>query len=181
MLTNYKTTSDVISTAGLRAIGRHLWYLGQELTPLALFSDHVSLEVKQKIVFRLKKFEPQVATKQRSVRYSCNDDISDKTLEFFVGPASWLFFRVLQIDTAFLEHDVGLWAEEKSYKDANKIIQSLKVVNDAAERGIALATIFNSSLTRREDEKQLLFQMVEMHRKRLPDATKRAALGAKTD
>ena len=46
LLTEYKTSSPVISTVGLRAMGCHLWYLGQELSPLALFSDHVSPELK---------------------------------------------------------------------------------------------------------------------------------------
>jgi len=34
---------------------------------------------------------------------------------------------------------------------------------------IALATNFNRSLTKREDDKQFLFQMIEQHRKKLPD------------
>ena len=180
-LTNYKTTSDAISTAGLRAVERHLWYLGQELTPLALFSDNVSPEVKQKIVYRLKQFETQANTEERSVRYSGKEDLSDKTLDYFVGPSSFLFFRVLQINKAFLECEIQSWTDEPSYKEAKTTVESLRVVNDAAERGIALATTFNASLSKREEEKQLVYQMVDMHRKLLPKPTKSAALGNKTD
>ena len=80
-----------------------------------------------------------------------------------------------------MERDVFSWTDDTSYQLAKQLIQSLKVVNDAAEREVALATTFTSSLTRREDEKQLLFQMVETHRKRLPQSTKNAALSVYTD
>jgi len=49
LFTKYKTSLHMIPT-GLRAIGCHLWYLGQEFTPLELFSDQVSIEVKQKMI-----------------------------------------------------------------------------------------------------------------------------------
>jgi len=61
------------------------------------------------------------------------------------------------------------------------LVDALKVVNNAAERGIALATRFNSSLTKREDEKQLLYQMVEIHRQRLTQTTKIAAFSTQID
>jgi len=121
----------------------------------------VSPEVKQKIACRLKELASQEGAEDRSIHYTDQDDLSVKTLEYFIRRSSHVFFRILQINTAFMESDVHSWAEEATYKKAKKMIKSLKVVNDAAERGIALATSFNSSLTRREDEKQLLYQMVE--------------------
>jgi hypothetical protein len=36
-LQNYQSTSNDLSRSGLNAIGRHLWYLSQELVPLAFF------------------------------------------------------------------------------------------------------------------------------------------------
>jgi len=60
---------------------------------------------------------------------------------------------------------VHLWMEKAAYKKVMKIIKSLKVVNDAAERGIALVIIFN---LRHADEKQFLSQMVEIHHTWLP-------------
>lgn len=78
LLTNYRTTSDVISAAGHRSMGRHLWYLGQELTPLALFSEQVSPEVKQQMMLQLNQFEPQAEIRERSVRYSSSDDITNR-------------------------------------------------------------------------------------------------------
>jgi hypothetical protein len=155
--------------------------LGEELTPLALFFDPVSAEIKQRMVVRMNECERQRGTLERSTTYSGKEDLSEKTLDNFIWPASQLFFRILQIDKTFMECAIHLWSEQASYQKARKLVSILKVVNDAAERGIALATNFSTNLTKREDEKQLLFQMVEMHRKRLPKATKSAALGTESD
>jgi hypothetical protein len=109
---------------------------------------------------------------ERSIKYSGNDELDDKTLDYFTGPTSRFFFEVLNLDTDFLSHDVETWPQQSSFQEALKIAQALKVVSDSAERAIALATNFNLSLTKREDEKQYLYQVVEAHRKQFPNANK---------
>jgi len=54
------------------------------------------------------------------------------------------------------------------------VVSSLKVVNDCAEWGIALASCFNSSLTISEEDKQYLLQIVE--RQKFTDANKSTVL-----
>ena len=94
LLTKYKTSSPVISTVGLHEMGRHLWYLGYELSPLALFSDQVSPEVKQKIACRLKELASQEGAEDCSIHYTDQDDLSVKTLEYFIRRSShFAFFR----------------------------------------------------------------------------------------
>src|SRR6218665_756641 len=61
------------------------------------------------------------------------------------------------------------------FKKAESVVSSLKVVNDCAEWGIALASCFNSSLKISEEDKQYLLQIVERHRKEFPDANKSTA------
>jgi hypothetical protein len=51
-------------------------------------------------------------------------------------------------------------------------VKSLKVVNDAAERGVALIQTFNGILTNQEEEKQFLLQVVEKHRHDFPNPNK---------
>jgi len=46
------------------------------------------------------------------------------------------------------------------------------VVNDTAERGVALMQSYNSILTKNEDHKQYLLQVMEQHRQKFPNATK---------
>ena len=50
--------------------------------------------------------------------------------------------------------------------------QSVKVVNNLAERGVALVQEFNSSLTRNEEQKQYLLQLVEHHKGQFAEPTK---------
>ena len=56
-------------------------------------------------------------------------------------------------------------------------MRALKVVNDCAERAVRLAADFNEVLTKNADQRQLLYQVVEHHRKLLPTtATKKQLL-----
>ena len=44
------------------------------------------------------------------------------------------------------------------------IVKSVQLVNDVAERGVSLIQQFNASITRDEEQKQYLLQIVENHR-----------------
>jgi len=52
-------------------------------------------------------------------------------------------------------------------------VESLKVVNDIAERGVSLISSFSSVLTNQEEQKQFLLQVVEKHRQQYPDPNKK--------
>jgi len=54
-----------------------------------------------------------------------------------------------------------------------KTVESLKVVNDIAERGVSLISSVNSVLTNQEEQKQFLLQAVEKHRHLYPDPNKK--------
>lgn len=171
-LTNYRTTSKIIADTGIAALGRHLWYLGQELVPLALFSDLVSAEVKTRMASCLITASEHETSSERSIKYTGKEELWDKKLDYFIGSRSHFFFQVLNLDKSFLNLPVEQWPQLEAYQHAKVVAHSLKVVNDSAERGIALATNFNKSLTKKEDEKQYLYQVVESHRKQYPDAKK---------
>ena len=51
-------------------------------------------------------------------------------------------------------------------------MKSLKVVNDVAERGVKLITDFNNLLTKDEEQKQYVLQVVHKCRKLYPDVSK---------
>lgn len=57
------------------------------------------------------------------------------------------------------------WDNAPQYKSAIQRIKLLEVVNDNAERGIALIKTYNSKLTTDEEQKQCVLQLVEEHRK----------------
>lgn len=54
-----------------------------------------------------------------------------------------------------------------------KIFTDLKVVNDIAERALALIEQYNDSLTKNEEQKQYLLQVVQKHRKAFPNCHKK--------
>lgn len=158
VLSNYSATSNIISKKAIAAISRHLWYLGQELAPLGLFSDLVSVETKRRMAERLQEQLEHVSRirEGRSFRYTGTEDLTNKTLDYFIGSASPFFFEVMKLDTSFLVENVDSWKNIKSFEEARKAVMALKVVNDSAERGIALASTFNSSITKLEYQKQYL-------------------------
>ena len=56
----------------------------------------------------------------------------------FVNKNTLNFFRCLEIATGFLDADPSTWDSRDDYKIASSVANGLKVVNDLAERGIAL-------------------------------------------
>lgn len=69
-----------------------------------------------------------------------------------------------------------VWPDDEEFKGAERVIMVLSVVNDAAERGVKLIQDFNDILTRDEEQKQFLLQVVQDHRRLYPDATKRTVV-----
>jgi hypothetical protein len=83
-------------------------------------------------------------------------------------------FDSLNLPKEFLTLSPKTWAYCDDYKAACKIVCAMKVVNDCAERAVKLATDFNEVLTKNDNQRQLLYQVVEYHRKKIStEATKR--------
>lgn len=86
---------------------------------------------------------------------------------------------ILGISQEFLQVDPSKWECHADYQRSKQLVQSLRAVNDLAERGVALIQEFNSSLTRDEEQKQYLLQVVEHHRSTFLAPTKSSAIDAK--
>jgi hypothetical protein len=74
-------------------------------------------------------------------------------------------FEALKLSRVFLDSDPEQWPGHADFEEARETVQALKVVNDSAERAVKLASDFNEVLTRDEDERQIIYQVVEYHRK----------------
>ena len=66
------------------------------------------------------------------------------------------------------------WSRDTTFQSFKAKVRLLKVVNDCAERGVALIQAFNGVLTKDETQIQYLLQLVSRHRKDFPEPTKRA-------
>ena len=71
----------------------------------------------------------------------------------------------MRLPQGFLTDAVETWEEREYFKTVRITVRALSVVNDAAERAVKLATDFNEVLTKDEEQRQLLYQVVEYHRK----------------
>ena len=111
--------------------------------------------------------------KPKKVKLPANKVISME-LSDFVSKNTLLFFETLLnekitgITKRFLKSDPGTWNKNDEYVSARNIVKNLLVVNDIAERGIALMTRYNAVLTHQEEQKQFLLQIMENHYKKLP-------------
>ena len=58
------------------------------------------------------------------------------------------FFQILDLSEESLKVDPSEWKLQESYIKDQKVATSVKVMNDLAERGVALDQEFNAFLTR---------------------------------
>ena len=86
----------------------------------------------------------------------------------YIGPDSPGLFHILRLDASFLLQPVEKWCTSDSYRSCLKVVKSLHPVNDAAERGVKLASHF---LTASHDEGrfQNVLQVVEKARSLVPN------------
>ncbi|KAF0298674.1 hypothetical protein FJT64_003976 [Amphibalanus amphitrite] len=90
----------------------------------------------------------------------------------FVTTSSRTFFVTIGIDDGFLETDPAEWHDDHRYVAAAGKANGITVLNDFAERGVALMEAYNLTLTKDEDQRQYILQVVEAYRGRFPNASK---------
>jgi len=94
-------------------------------------------------------------------------------LSQFVSKRSLNLFTALKLDCSFLSTDPNVWDARDDFKVAKQTVMALRVVNDCAEHAVKPATDYNMALTGNEEQRQLIFQVVEYHRKQITAPAKR--------
>ena len=61
------------------------------------------------------------------------------------------------------QHTPDKWDDLPEYRTARATVAALKVINDAAERGVKLVSEYTKVITRNEDQLQYLLQMVDSY------------------
>lgn len=159
-----------ISKATSNKLLKHFWYLSEELVALSFFDDAVPPEVKQRMVGKLQDEDDEEEPLKRP-EYQASF-IKDKNLEDFVTPKTMKFFNKLRLDTSFLNEDPRVWYRIEGFQSAQTIVKSLRVINDNAERAVALIKSYNRLLTKDEEQLQFLLQVVTEHQRVYPDVRK---------
>ncbi|KAG0714142.1 hypothetical protein GWK47_014691 [Chionoecetes opilio] len=153
-----------VCAEGTRALSRHLWYLSEDLIALAFFDDRVEDGEKKADAENLVRPASKKALKRlegKGLRVT-----NTTTLSGFVTSRSKRLFELL---TDRKEHPQNLLADEA----LKNRVRALKVVNDSAERAIALIKQFAGTV-KDEGQRQYLLRVVKHHRSEVPKRTKAA-------
>jgi len=89
---------------------------------------------------------------------------SQKQLSDFVSQHSKQLFTALNKPQKFLMNSPDTWSTDNDYTVGQRKVRSLQVINDVAERGVALIQAFNGVQTNQEEQKQFLLQVMDKHR-----------------
>ena len=172
LIEDFMPVDKKIASVAEKKMRNHLWYLSEDLAALPLFSDDTSDEEKRTIVDAFQR-DP-LSQDLRRLAPNQIPKFKNLTVAQFVTRRSLNLFESLHLNKEFLSVAVETWNQRDDYKDARKIVCALKVINDCAERAVKLATDFNEVLTKDAKQRDLLYQVVEHHRKLLPtSATKK--------
>lgn len=122
----------------------HLWYFNAENICFSLFDEKVSLETKNLMRLNILNVE---CTEPRSFRIEI-DHINNINLTQFCNQSSQNFFKILDLDCSFLNHDSSKWEGLITYKNARQVAKSIIATNDTAERGVKIAEEYNRVITK---------------------------------
>ena len=175
-LMNYLVAlSSALAIGTLKKLCRKLWYLSEEAIALAFFDRDVDTSEKRLMIERLSSERDEDPPKRISVDQL---DIAHAQLHNFVTSNTRNFFQILEVPLSFLDIDPDIWISNEYYLQAENIVHQLKIVNDIAERGVALMQEYNALLTKDEDQTQFALQVVQEHLKKYPDYKKSILLDA---
>jgi hypothetical protein len=167
----YAEKDETTSKAVLNVLLRHTWYMNERLAAAAFFDPRISVDELREMVAALEGTEHSDEPKYKMTLSEVHKECPFR-LANFISKRSMEFFQLMGIDGTFLKADPSEWACDDRFLHGKRIVKAMKVVNDAAERGVALIQEFNNVLTHDEDQQQYLLQVVEQHRASHPGPEK---------
>lgn len=115
--------------------------------------------------------------KDRGIRLKDSTNLHKKSLSDLIDCQSVEAIKCLGLDLDFMHNlQPRLWRNSNDYKIAKSFVNKINVVNDPAERSMALIASYNDTLSREEDVKQNILQVVEDNRKRIKYCNKKTLL-----
>jgi len=126
----------------------------------SIFDNRVTIEQKRKIANKMLMNELEEYEEVGEVKKKHSLKIED--IPNFIRqdlPVDLITFKSINmfdrfnIQTNFLSLDPIYWEENEEYKKGKEIVESLKVVNDTAERHVKLMEEYNSKITKNKEQK----------------------------
>ena len=165
---SFKAVDKKVSNSTTTVINRHTWYLAEDLIAFAIFDDNLPRDTRDILASRI----GNLPVEDLEIRKPTLPPITTASqLSDFVGPRSRLMFDLIEVPTDFLREED--YESVPEYTRSKRILESFSPINDSTERALALATSFNTKITRNEESYQELLLVVEEHRKKFSLTTKR--------
>jgi hypothetical protein len=170
-LVAYSKVNKRIAAVAQTRLVYHLWYLSEIMMGITVFDEGLSVTEREKVVTNMRSQHgaEDPARKREGLQLS---NVPKMSVGDLVTTHSMQFFRVLDLQSDFLDHPVSEWASRNDYREGREIVTHLRVVNDIAERGVKLFKDYNRTLTKKEHSYQNLCVSVQAHRKARPDFNK---------
>ena len=147
---------------------RHTWYLTEELVPLALFNEKLPLDDRTHLALKI----GQLPLEELDIRKPSLPSIHLKSeLIEYVGVRSTLPFTLVGVPHTFLL--LPDWSTSPHYEKMKTALGDLSPLKDSCERALGLVTTINTKMTRDETSFEELIQVVEAHRKKYSNLTKK--------
>lgn len=148
-LQKYSIENEEIANVVLNNLWNHLWYLGEELAVLSLFSDKVSVDDKNRMRVKLlsNQYPPRSKNSLKLEKFIDGTELPDLVTE-----RSRFLLSILEIELSFLNINAATWKNNPTFKKAKREAEGLIiVVNDLAERTLGKAsTIIQNQKARSE-------------------------------
>ena len=175
---DFEIIDNKIAKAALDKFKNHLWYLAPETSAIAFFDKDIQVDIKRKMIMALtaptnfdEDFEDAPPKKLNYNSLMMIESLRKASMDNFITRQSLLFFDRFGLDKEFLRKDCESWMNDESYIASRNIVKSLKVVNDSTERAIQLTQEY-INLSKKEDQRQYLFQVISEYRKDNKDCKK---------
>ena len=183
----YRKHRPAISDLVLNSMKNHLWHITEQSVITALADENLSADQRKSLALalyntpRADKFQPEQPKfpdvfdeKHYPNKLWLSGQVPQ--LQDFVGPRSWLIFNKLQlgqVDCEWLQLEPTSWSLMSGYQRFRKFVTETTIVNDPAERGVALAADFRSSF-QQESVCQSNLVTVAESRKLVPRGSKQS-------
>lgn len=168
-LNDLKEINPELAEVAINKFINHLWYLNEECVAFSIFNVEIKAEERRqmakKILEKGDEDEEELETnKKLPLRREGLADFIKKDLPLALfSPKSKTLFKRFCISTDLLETDPDKWEESEDFLEGQKVISSLKSVDDVAERGVKLMEEYNDKFTRNENQKQFLLQVCTLN------------------
>ena len=170
----YREVDKKISRIAIHKLCNHMWYLAPETAAVAFFDDEIGFDSKKRMMKALDKIDTsENSVKKFEIFPNGVENFLTKDIENFISQKTRGFFDRFSIPMDFSQKDPLEWEDDNSFQIELEIIKKNLVVNDIAERGVGkLMEDYNKILSRSEEEKQYILQIISEHRKKYPDSMK---------